>query len=567
MTCLQGGIRDLPGRHQALRETIEWSYDLLTPDQQCVFQSLAVFSGGASLEAVEEVCRHHVGGADIAEIAAALIDQSLVRRMDAAADQVRLGLLETIREFALERLEQAGKLAEAEQRHMECFLELAEIAEPMLTGVDQVLWLDRLDAEHENLRAALDRAAAKGDAERALRLTAALWRFWVSRGHISEGRTRVDGLLGMSIETADPRLQARALHGVATLIHYRGEHLRAKSLLEDCLALWRRAGDASGLATALSSLAWMHIELSSYRAATSLSEEALAQHTELGSERGQAVALNNLGWIANFQGHAASARSYFERSLELRKKGADVRGIAFLAINLSWAERQLGKTDRALELIEEAEEILESVGDEVIAGWALVNRAELLQAEGDIEGAEAILLRALDSWRRGGHRSSIGWIHLVLGRGSRMAGNLSLAGERIRVGLAVWRETGSLWGTAWSLYELACVAIAEGRDRDALSLLRESLSIRSEIGDELGLTQCAEALAALGPELLSASRAATLLAAASSLRSRLRAPMTPSWKERFREQVAELRERLGEDFNEVWREGERTALEYVVRDL
>ena len=567
LDVLRGGIRDLPRRHQALREAIDWSYELLTPDQQCVFQSLAVFSGGASLEAVEAVCQQHVQDEGVADIAAALIDQSLVRRIESGQDEVRLGLLETIREFALERLTEAGKLDEAERRHMQCFLELAEQAEPLLTGVEQVRWLDRLDIERENLGAALDRAAAKGEVETALRLTAALWRFWVSRGYISEGRARVEGLLALPAESVDPRVRARALHGVATLIHYRGEHLRAKSLLTDCLTLWRRAGDRSGLATALNSLAWMHIELSGFNAARSLSEEALAQHIELGDERGQAVGWNNLGWIANFQGDAPQARSCFQRSLALRRKAADTRGVAFAVINLAWAERLLGNEEEAVKLIDEAETLLEDVGDEVISGWALVNRAEILQERGDADAAETLLLKTLDAWRRGGHRSSIGRIYLALGRGSRMTGDLSLAGERIREGLAVYRETGSPRGVAWALYELACVALDEGRDHDALTLLRESASTRMEIGDQLGLARCAEALASVSSELVPPDRAATVLAAASSLRGRLQCPLSPRGKERFRERVAKLRQRLGPDFNEVWREGERTALEYVLRDL
>ncbi len=567
LDVLRGGIRDLPGRHQALREAIEWSYELLTPQQQCVFQSLAVFSGGASLEAIETVCREQVEDEDVADIAAALIDQSLVRRAENPTGEVRLGMLETIREFALERLAAAGNLERAEQRHLDWFLSLAENAEPQLTGVDQAAWLDRLDEEHDNLRAALDRSMAARDAEQALRLVAALWRFWVSRGHIGEGRRRVDELLALPLEGADPGLRARALHGVATLVHYRGENVRAKTLFAECLALWRSAGDASGLATALNSLAWLNCELSRYPAARSLSEEALAQHTELGDARGQAVALNNLGWTASFQGDFAAAHSYFGRSLELRRKAADTRGIALAAINLAWAERELGREEPALALIEEGEAILGDVGDDVIAGWALVNRATLLQNNSEAGQAEDLLLRALDNWQRSGHRSTIGWIHLLLGRGSRMAGDLRLAGERAREGLAIWRETSSLWGTAWGLYELACVATAEGRHRDALAMLRESLSIRMDIGDQLGLAQCAEALAALRSDLIGSPRAATILAAASSLRGRLHSPLPGVQRPWFLEQVGRLRQELGKDFNGTWREGERTALEYVLRDL
>ena len=186
---------------------------------------------------------------------------------------------------------------------------------------------------------------------------------------------------------------------------------------------------------------------------------------------------------------------------------------------------------------------------------------------GEPEPAEALLLRALDAWQRGGHRSTIGWIHLVLGKGSRLVGDLNLAGERIREGLAAWRETDSKWGTGWSLYELACVAVDEGRDGDALELLRDSLSIRTEIGDQRGLAQCAEALASLKSELISASRATTILAAASSLRGRLQCPLPSSQRASLRKQIARLRQELGGDFNDTWREGERTALEYVLQDL
>jgi predicted ATPase/class 3 adenylate cyclase len=197
LTLLTTGARTLPDRQRTLRGAVAWSHDLLPDPQRRLFARLSVFAGGWALESAEAVCDPEELGLDILDGLAALVDQSLVARTEPAAGQLRFSMLETIREFAEERLAEDGDLEQARRRHAEHFLDLAVAAEPHLTGPDQGEWLDRCDLEQANLRAALRWAADAGQTARAQEAAGALWRFWQQRGHLTEGRRRLEELLAL----------------------------------------------------------------------------------------------------------------------------------------------------------------------------------------------------------------------------------------------------------------------------------------------------------------------------------------------------------------------------------
>jgi predicted ATPase/class 3 adenylate cyclase len=199
LELLRGGARDLPARHQTLRGAIAWSYDLLSPDEQALFRRMAVFVGGCTLEAAEAVCR--AAGPpelDVLEGMTSLVDKSLLRQEEEANREPRFQMLETIREYGLECLTTSGELESARRAHATDYLALAEEAEPELTGPQQGVWLHRLETEHDNLRAALQWSQARQDAETGLRLGGALWRFWLVRGYLREGRERLGRLLALA---------------------------------------------------------------------------------------------------------------------------------------------------------------------------------------------------------------------------------------------------------------------------------------------------------------------------------------------------------------------------------
>jgi tetratricopeptide (TPR) repeat protein len=210
-----------------------------------------------------------------------------------------------------------------------------------LTGPRQVMWLNQLEEEHDNLRAALEWLGQKTAVEKSLRLGGALWRFWVVRGHLREGQERLSRLLELAGASVRTEARAKVLTGAGTLAHNRGEYALARALFEESLAIWRELGDKAGSASALNNLGWMGWRLSEYAAGRAYSEESLALYRELGDTQGIAAALNNLGWLAHHQGDYQAARSYHEGSLALRRELEDKRGIAF-SLTIVCAEATVG---------------------------------------------------------------------------------------------------------------------------------------------------------------------------------------------------------------------------------
>ena len=248
LKILTGGNRDLPARQQTLRAAIEWSHELLDPDEQSLFAHLAVFAGGCTLEAAEAVCGAHGGHEiDVLDGLDSLSQKSLLRPEEGSEGWTRFTMLETIREYALERLDASGEADSLRQAHARFFLDLAEAAEPQLTGPDQVLWLDRLGTEHDNLRAALGWLERSSEREPWLRLSGALWRFWWVRGHMTEGR----GWLARALAETDglpPAVRAKSLSGAGILAESQGDYVQAKALHEESLALARQSGDRFAIA-------------------------------------------------------------------------------------------------------------------------------------------------------------------------------------------------------------------------------------------------------------------------------------------------------------------------------
>jgi predicted ATPase len=269
LDLLKGG-RDADRRQQTLRATIEWSHELLDEEERRLFARLAVFRGGCTLEAAAQVA-----DADL-EVLRGLRDKSVLRHSDE-----RFWMLETIREYAAEQLEESGEAEEVGRVFAEHYVALAEEAYPNLRG-DPKPWLNRLEADHDNLRAALDGLEANGDTQLALKLAGALYRFWSMRGHLAEGQTRLERLL--AADEAPTAARARALNGAAVMAISRGDPLAAKERSEDALALHRRLGDDWGAAYSVFSLALTATEEADWARALPLFEECLARFRELGDE-------------------------------------------------------------------------------------------------------------------------------------------------------------------------------------------------------------------------------------------------------------------------------------------
>jgi tetratricopeptide (TPR) repeat protein len=378
---LTGGPRDLPARQQTLRETVAWSVDLLGERERDVFARLAVFPGGATLEAAEAVCE-----ADV-DTLGALVDDHLVRRVQLHGES-RFGMLETVREYALQLLGDAR--GAVEQRFAEHLAALATEAEPHLTGEQQTHWLGVLDTEHENLGAALAYLAAAGDAESRLRMAAALSRFWYIRGHLTEGRRGLEDALADG-ETTDLDLRRRVLTAAASLALLQGDYAAAAASAEQALAVARELGTPLYVANALSNLGAIVLAGGDHARAGPLLEEAVSLARAVGDQRIAALALNNLGDLALTVGDYERAKPLFEESLALLEARGDAANVARSLFNLGAVALKLGRLRAADGRFRESLSVAEQVGDTEDIAWCLEGYAAIAAAERDGERAALLL--------------------------------------------------------------------------------------------------------------------------------------------------------------------------------
>ncbi len=445
LALLTGGPRDLPARQQTLRNAIAWSYDLLEPTEQTVFHRLAVFAGGCSLEAAEAI----IGGAgpvcepEVLKTVAALVDKSLLRQEETTGGEPRFRMLETIREYALEQLEASGEAASLRQQHAAFYLALAEQAEPELFGPQTAAWLDRLEQEHDNLRATLRWFVEHAEVEHALHLGAALGRFWRMHGHLTEGRERLLALLSAT--------GAGSHRTVA----------RAKVLL------------AAG---------WLARDQADYNTARTLLAESLALARELGDKHGIAWSLTILGVVARYQGDHAAARAQLEEGLTVARALGDKVCIAATVGNLGLVARDQGDYNAARHLLEQSLAAAREVGDSLGIAWPLTNLGLIAQYQGEYATAHALHTEALEVYRILGDRQNIAHSLNNLGLVATAQVDYATALLLFQESLYILSEVRDNRGIAFVLEGLACVAAGQHQPQRALRLAGAAGALREAIG-------------------------------------------------------------------------------------
>ncbi len=526
---LTGGSRTALPRQQTLRATMEWSYGLLSAGEQRLLRRLSVYAGGCAVEAVAAVCAAEGTLAGAApDLLDGLVGKSLVGLEDADGAG-RYRLLETVRQYGWERLEEAGEAAAAGRTHAAYYLALAEEAEPALTGPDQGRWLQRLDREYDNLRAALRRSRDGGEWEIGLRLAAALWRFWYVRGRGSEGQQWLEDLLavrgGGDSARAPTPARARALYGASVLAAEQGDYRRAEALSAENLTLFAQLDDTLGRARALNLRATVARYQGDHARAAALYEESLALFRALGHAQATAVALNNLGAMAVDQGAYARAVTLNEESLAIKRGLRDVRGIARSLLNLGEVARYQGDHDRAGLLFEESLALSRELEDRPGVALALNNLGDVARTRGDDERATELYTESVQ----------------------------------------LFRDAGDRHFTALALSNLGQVAHDRGDDGRAAALYRESLTLYRDVGEKLGLAGCLEGVAMVAQAQGRAERAALLHGASAGLRAALGAPLPPSDRAAHDRVATALRETLGERaFATAWAAGRALSLEQAI---
>lgn len=483
---LTRGREDALPRQQALRATLDWSYDLLTGPERLLLQRLSVFAGGCEIEAAESVCAGDGVGRDgLFDLLTSLIEKSLLV-VEYRGDSARYRLLETVRQYAGEKLAQSGE-ADAVQRGQRAWaLELAEQAATRLHGPEQVSWLERLDAEHDNLRAVLQWALDNDQVTPGLRLAGLLADFWRVRGYLSEARQWLERLLA-GAATAPADVRAAALYAAAIIGSLQGDYSAAQRFAESCLALRRQAGDDRGSAMALHQLGVVvegRLPGTAAAAAAPYYEQSLSIARTLGDPSLIRPPLYNLGSIELNQGEYTRAEERFREALDLARDMGDSGGAASNLTALGFCARLTGALHQARPHFEEALRLRRQLGDRPGIANTLRLLADLETASGELHAARAHAAEALSITQEIGHAWGIVSAYDVLTMVARKQGDFPAAYGFARAALRASRDLGDRKRIRAALWEYAAVAAVAGGARRAVRIYAAS----DALGESLGVT-------------------------------------------------------------------------------
>jgi predicted ATPase len=443
LQLLTGGAQDMPQRQRTLRGAMDWSHELLSGAEQKLFRRLSVFAGGCTLESAEAVCDASADlGIDLLDGMSSIVDKSLVRQIEQPNGESRYAMLETIREYAFEKLKESGEEAATKRTRAAYCLVLAEEGAAAHGGATEAEWLERFTLEHDNFRASLEWLAETGEAEWGMRLGAALFRFWEVREYFAEGRHWLDKVLKLPATAKTNKARGRALFAAGVLAYGQGDYGHANSQLRESLEIARALNDKQGVAVSLNALALIAREGGDMPGARSLSEQSLAQWRELGDQNTVARALSNLANIAKLE----------------------------------------GDHKQALDLYAECVAVFRDLGDETGLAWTLNYQGDVARDQGELYVARALNEQSLAIFRKLGN----GW-----GVASALAdlGNLAMEERDYPAMRALYRESVAIFqeldhkrGIARLLESFALAAAAQQHPERALRLAGAAAGLRQTIG-------------------------------------------------------------------------------------
>ncbi len=598
---LTRGSRAALPRHQTLRAAMDWSYDLLSHKEQAVLRRLSVFAGGFTLDAAEAICAGDgIEPAEVLDLLAHLVDKSLVTA-EGQNSKTRYQLLETVRQYGRDRLLESGEAVATRWRHLDWFLVMAEefaAAQPK----DLEQWLDRLEREHDNLRAALG-WAREADPEQSLRLAAAVGRFWDNRGYVREGLEWLEDALSRNAVLTIARAralwwasqlaglyrdfrrvaaigeeylalarslgtklhEARALNVMGDAAIFQGYAGRAAAYFEESLALYRELGTQESIAGTLRDLGEVAFAEGDHPRAIALLQESLERYREMQHRGGAAYALSWLGMVAELQGQYQRARVLREESLTLyREIGARHRTVMNL-VGLARVARAQGDYDRATTLAEEGLSLARDFGSRFHVAQGLVELARVALDQGHFPRATVLCEESLALGLELGVEQLVAFVRNTRGTIALYQGDNMRATALLEEALKVFRGRGATEGTAYSLNGLGCIALRQGDTERAAALARESLTLRRGLGHLAGLHESLESLAAVAVAQGQHERAALLFGAAEAGREAIGAPLPPVQRPDYEQHVGTLRVALGERASATaWAEGRAMTLEQAI---
>ena len=605
---LTGGSRTALPRQQTLRALIDWSWDLLLEPERSALRRLSVFVGGWTLEAAERVCASgDLEGATILDTLTRLVDKSLVLAEEQDGRE-RYRMLETMRQYAREKLLESGESGQVRDRHLEFFVVLGENGDAGLHGPEETAWLSQLETEHANLRAALEWSLDGGQAgaETGLRLCGALGQFWNVRGHWTEGLAWLTRVLARP-ETAGPTLtRAKALNASGFLAYCLSDYAAAQRRYEEALSIWRAHAPCADHATALRILGAVLSNGGRSAAGRAPLEESLAMSRALGDDEGVAWTLLDISEQslnrATTEAGRVQAIATLEESLGLHRRLGNLNGVSVVLTTLASTDLHFGDLEEAGARYGESLAIGRRIGNRRTMSLALIGLGNVAAVRGEHASAERLLSESLPMIDGLGQRAlvadtllSLGWIHTA-------RGELETAAERIAAGhalineigdgrglsyanhcqgqllyyqgqfqaargllqesLAQARETGAWWLPPLSLSLLGWMAHRAGDSAAALAMLRESLVLLRERHRKTEYSLALERWAGASAGAGMCVRAATVLGAADALREAMRSPVAPVEQKDRERTLADVRDHLDpSDFARAWAEGRAMALE------
>lgn len=543
---LTSGHRGAPARQRTLRAMIDWSWQPLTEAERIVLRRLAVHAQSCTLEAAESVCAGEgVQAGEVLDLVARLVDRSLVTVIDVPAG-TRYRLLDSVAAYCVERLREAGEFDRVRQRHVCCYLELAERAQPQLFGHDQRQWLERLDAEAANLRAALDEALRQRAADLAVRLVNALAWYWFLRGRLREARRSLSTAL--SIDGDVPAaLSARAMTWQAGFAILIGDGIGLADQAAKVLALYDNIDDPRGRAWAQWFLSFSLIGSGELSAHEERAKDALAGFRALGDQWGIAAALSTLATQARPRGDLATVKHNGERSVALFRQLGDRWGQLKATDILSSLAEITGDYEHAAQLHRDGVRIAQDLGLWTELSYKLSGLGRIALLKGDYAQAQELHERARQLAVELSHRRGEQFAEVGLGLGARRAGKLDIAEAHLRNWLDWCRQVDGDLGAALILAELGFIAEQRGDPEAALALHLDGFAAARGTGDPRAIALALEGLA--GAQALGGQHdlAAQLLGAAARIRESISAPLPPAERGDINRITAVIRAALGEE--------------------
>ncbi len=529
---LTGGARDLAARQQTLRNTIAWSHDLLNESEKKLFRRLAVFVGGFTLEAAENVCLIE-NDLNVMDDITALLDNSLLKRIEetkpeggksSVESEYRFGFLETIREFASECLKKSSESDTIEKARTDFFTMLAEKAEPKLNGPEAILWLERLELEHDNMRAGLRWSIDRKETATSLRLAGALGLFWEYHNHLKEGSQFLDAVTKISpLESSISTAKVLSKEGILAV--YRADYRRAIDLLREAYSMSLRIGDRNGMAQSMRGLAF----------------------------------------AANSQGEFSKASALYEESGNLFRELKDSVGIAFSLKGLSWSLRNLGDTATAKSLLNESTEIFRKLGDKYNLATCLNLQGQTGIKTDDYNVCRVLLMESLAIGELIHDNGMIGISQMSLGELERLHGNDVEAISFYKKGVVIFEEYGQRSLLAWSYHNMAHSMIHLKQYSEATKYFARAVSLFRELKETAGLAHCLAGLGGIALAEGSPDRAARLFGATEAIVEKTRTSLDPVDLIEFERNLSSTRTQLGsEKFSAETTVGRGLTLEQAV---